>query len=422
MENLLPSFRSAPIMWRLPFRNLFRAPKRTLSTVVGIAASISLILVVAGILDSMTAMINFYFNRMLRYDANVIFFTPQSETTVSHIRTWPGVLHAEPSFQVGVTLMHERGEEDIAVLGVQRGTRMMGIMDPDLNPVDVPRQGLAVGADLMSILDLEPGQPITISLSAQLPPDALMLEGIQQVDPRRPGFRRQVLTPIRRMDEIEIERQVWITQPIYQPIGAITVMDIDEARRIFTREMELPPNAVTSIMVQTDSQYQAAIVQRLEDMPEAAAVADIAVMREEIDALLEFANTFIGVMFIFAIALAFVVLFNATIINILERTRETASLRALGASRSQIALIITVENLSTWLVGTIIGVPFGRWLGSYFMVLWQTETFHPRFQIEMSTYLLTVVGILITVLLSQMPGIRMLNRLNLASATKEIGG
>ncbi|MGB9588597.1 MAG: FtsX-like permease family protein, partial [Armatimonadota bacterium] len=127
-------------------------------------------------------------------------------------------------------------------------------------------------------------------------------------------------------------------------------------------------------------------------------------------------------MFAFGIALAFVVLFNATTINILERTRETASLRSLGFHRFQIGVMITIENLITWAAGMLVGLPVGRCLATLFMVLWRTETFHPRLYIYPSTYLLTIFGILITVLVSQLPGIRYVSRLNLASATKEISG
>lgn len=422
LENYIPALRNASFVWRLPFRNLFRAPKRTISTIIGIAASMSLILVVSGLTDSMTAMIEFYFNRMMRYDANVIFAYPQTEAAVSQIKTWMGVRDAEPSMQIGVTMIHEEGEEDVVVLGLPRNVRLTEVIAPDLTQTDVPLQGVAVGIDLMEMLDLSLGQPVTLSLSAQMPFDAALLEGEEQAAARGRGFRGRVQTPIRRADEIEVERQVPITKQIYQPIGAITVMNIDELRRLFGREMELPPNATTSIMVQTDTRYQTEVVSRLEDLPDAVAVVDVAAMRYEIDAMMEFANTFIGVMFSFAVALAFVVLFNATTINILERTRETASLRALGTGRWQIAYMLTIENLSTWLVGTIIGVPFGCWLAASFFVLWQTESFHPRLQIFTATYVLTVVGILATVLVSQLPGIRYLNRLNLASATKEVGG
>ena len=421
LETYIPALRKASYTWRLPLRNLMRMPKRTLSTIAGIAASIALILVTSGLINSVTSMINFYFENMLRYDAVAAFFVPRSEAEISQVKIWKGVLRAEPSMQLTVTMIYGEDQSvDIQVMGVERDTRLMMLIGPDRKPVPVPPTGIAIGDDFMEKRGLSVGSPVILALSQRLnlpPPTAG-----QAIGSASGGFRRQVLTPTRGIDRAEVERQVLITQEIYQPIGSMAVMNIDELRRLFTRGMNIPPNAMTGILVQANPRYLPEIVDRLYDLPGAAAVIDVSGLRDEIDTAMEFANTFVAVMFSFAVALAFVVLFNATTINILERTRETASLRALGASRLQIAAMLTIENLTTWLLGTIIGLPLGRLLAGYFMVFWQTETFHPRLHIFASTYLLTVFGILLTVLISQIPGIRYLNKLNLASATKETGG
>lgn len=419
LENYIPWLRNASYTWRLPFRELLRAPKRTLSTIAGIAASVALIISVAGLMNTITAMINFYFEEMLRYDAVVAYFGPRSEAQISQIRTITGVLDVEPSMQLGLTMHYgDNRSVDIQVIGVEPNTRLMTVIGADRRPVAVPPTGIAVGGDFMRIRGLAAGQPVILSYSERL--DLATLEGLQ--GPTDLGFRRRLLRPTRGIDRAEIERQVWITREVYQPIGNLVVMNIHEMRRLFTGGMNAPPNAVTAAIVQLDPEYSGRTLDRLRDLPGVATVVDIAGVRNEIDTAMEFANTFIAVMFAFAVSLAFVVLFNATTINILERTRETASIRALGTSRAQVAAMLTIENLTSWFLGTIIGIPLGIWLGATFMALWTTETFHPRLAIFTSTYVLTVVGILVTVLVSQLPGIRYLNRLNLASATKEITG
>lgn len=417
-ERWIPRLRRASFVLRLPLRNVMRSPKRTFATVAGISASVALILVTSGLMNSVTAMIEFYFKEVLKYNAAAVYFTPHSEAAISQVRTWKGVLRVEPVMQMNLKMVYGKGQSaDVQVMGVERGTQLTPLIGPDRKPVPIPPSGIAVSDDFMKTRNLHVGMPVILSLSQRLDPSILRSVG-------RPaaGFSGEVLEPTRGLDRIEASRRVWITQEAYQPVGNMVVMDIDELRRLFSRDMNTLPNAVSGILIKTEPEYTSEVVDRLYDLPGIATVLDVTELRKDIDEAMEFATTYITVMFAFGIALAFVVLFNATTINILERTRETASLRALGFHRFQIGAMIAIENLITWAAGMLVGLPVGRCLATLFMVLWRTETFHPRLYIYPSTYLLTIFGILITVLVSQLPGIRYVSRLNLASATKEISG
>lgn len=416
VENLMPRLKKASYTWRLPFRNLLRAPKRTLSTIAGIASSITLILVSSGLIDSTEAMIDFYFTRLLRYDAMVGFIHPQTEAYLSQVKTWKGVQRVEPLLQVPVKLVHGDREKVTAIFGVGRGTQLFDLTAPDGSSIPIPPTGIAMNGDLMDRLGLSLGQTVTLTLPRKTVPElAAMPPGIG-------AYRQQVLSRSRGLQEIIFRKQARVTHRIYQPIGNMTVMSIEQVRCFFGRELELPPDAMSAIMVKAEGRYLDEIRKKLYDLPGAASVVDIRDTRQEIDEMMETSRTFIMVMFGFAIALAFVVIFNATTMNILERTRETASMRALGVSRLQVAWMLTIENLTTWLLGTIIGLPLGRAMAGLFVSLYESELFHIQTAIFPRTYIWTVLAILLTVLASQIPGIRYLGRLDLASATKEVGG
>ena len=74
-------------------------------------------------------------------------------------------------------------------------------------------------------------------------------------------------------------------------------------------------------------------------------------------------------------------------------------------------------------IGVLIGLPFGRWFIHWFWLAAQTpeqqELFTFNVALKPETYVMTVVAIFVAVLLSQLPGLRILGRLNLAQATKE---
>ena len=416
IENLIPWLRRASYIWRLPFRQGLRSPKRTYSTVAGIASAIVLILVSSGLMDSTKAMLDFYFDRMLRYDAMVAFIHPQTEAHLSQVKTWKGVRRVEPLLQVPVKLVHGNREKVTTIFGVERDTQLFNLTSSDGSRVSIPRTGIAIGDSLMETLGLSLGQMVTLTL-----PEKTIPELAAMPPPGMESYRTQVFSRSRGLQEVTFRKQVRVARRTYQPVGTMTVMSIKELRCLFGRELEFPPDATSAVMVKADGPYLEEIREKLYNLSGAASVVDIRDTRQEINRMMETSRTFIAVMFGFAVALAFVVIFNATTMNVLERTRETASMRALGVGRWQIAWMVTIENLSTWAVGTMVGVPFGRWLAGYFVRLYESEMFHMQAVVFPRTYLWTVLGILLTVLVSQIPGIRYLSKLDLASATKEVG-
>jgi putative ABC transport system permease protein len=60
---------------------------------------------------------------------------------------------------------------------------------------------------------------------------------------------------------------------------------------------------------------------------------------------------------------ALIALINTLAINVLERTREIGTLRAVGATRRQVRRMITAESLLLAATGTLFGLLAGLWLG-----------------------------------------------------------
>ena len=69
-----------------------------------------------------------------------------------------------------------------------------------------------------------------------------------------------------------------------------------------------------------------------------------------------------------AAALAFVVLYNLTNINISERQREIATLKVLGFTPGEVDAYIYRETVLLSLIGAIVGMPLGIVM-EYFVVL-----------------------------------------------------
>ena len=82
-----------------------------------------------------------------------------------------------------------------------------------------------------------------------------------------------------------------------------------------------------------------------------------------------------------AVLIALVGVANTLSLSVIERTRESATLRAIGMTRGQLRRSLAVEALLLSLVSGVVGVVLGTlfgWLGSYMVFSLYGDTRVPR--------------------------------------------
>ncbi|HOK53158.1 MAG TPA: FtsX-like permease family protein [Armatimonadota bacterium] len=414
-------------IWRLPIRNVFRSPKRSLGAIAGVVSAVVLIFVSGGLLDSSEETIEFYFDNVQKYDVQVGFLNPQQEFVIDRVRNWQGVEKVEPVLQLPAEI-EKNGESELTlVYGLVSGTRLLQLQSPDGGTVDIPSEGVLMGEATAERMGVTVGQQIRFSLPEMAVPESVDVPivptpfpGAIQV-PGSFGYRAAILSPSRSAVEAELDTRVRVVGLTYQPVGNALAMSIHYARRIYGNALELPPNAINGAIIQADPRYVDEIQDKLYNLPGVAQVDVSQYTREEIDELLKAFNTFVYVMLGFSITLSTIIMFNATIMNVIERSREISSLRTLGTPRWMMAAMITIENLIYWFAGMVLGLPLGKYVSAFFVNLYQSESFNMRPAISERTVIWTIVGILLAVLVAQLPAIRYVNRLDLAKSAKEIG-
>jgi putative ABC transport system permease protein len=119
------------------------------------------------------------------------------------------------------------------------------------------------------------------------------------------------------------------------------------------------------------------------------------------------------------IALGVAIIFNSVTVNVLERRREIAIMRAIGMSSARIAFILTLENLAVGLLGVIIGLPLGYYVASYFFSMYESDLFSMSTVILPRSYIIAALAALIILFISQIPPIRQIYRLRLPTVTKD---
>jgi putative ABC transport system permease protein len=102
-------------------------------------------------------------------------------------------------------------------------------------------------------------------------------------------------------------------------------------------------------------------------------------------------NIIILVMLIAAGALAFVVVYNLTNINISERTREIATIKVLGFKHSETNMYIFRENFVMGAVGIVLGGVIGYFLAQFMLRTVEVDMVKFVKDIEATSYLYAVL-------------------------------
>ena len=122
-------------------------------------------------------------------------------------------------------------------------------------------------------------------------------------------------------------------------------------------------------------------------------------IRENFASMIESLNFIVIVLIISAGALAFVVLYNLTNVNISERLREIATLKVLGFNEQEVNAYVYKENIILTLIGAFFGIFLGKVLHLVIMVVVELDLIMFGRNIELISYIISVI---ITVLFAMM--------------------
>ena len=121
-----------------------------------------------------------------------------------------------------------------------------------------------------------------------------------------------------------------------------------------------------------------------------------------------------------AAALAFVVLYNLTNINITERIREIATIKVLGFYPGETSAYVFRENNALTFLGMLVGLPLGKWLHAYVMSQIRIDTIAFDVRIAWQS---VVFSMLLTAVFAAIVNVVMyfkLRRISMAESLKSI--
>ena len=365
---------------RIILRNLERKPIQALLSIMGIALAVALLVTGGFSQDAMQYMIDAQFRTVQRDDVTIVFNEPRPARTRYEIDRLPGVLYAEPFRTVAARLRFEHRSHKIAIMGLEPATELRQLVDRHLQPVNLPLDGLLLSSKLAEILGVRPGDLLTVEvLEAARPTRRVAVTGL--VDE---------LIGLSAYMDIHALNQLMREGATIS--GAFLAVDSDRLDRLYTQLKRTP--AVTSVALRkaTIQQFQETIAQSQ------GVVTTIQV--------------------VFACIIAFGVVYNAARIALSERGRELATLRIIGFSKLQVAVILLGEQAVLLIAAIPLGFVLGYGLSALMSVAFNTELYRFPLVVSRASYAFAFVVIVVAGLVSGWLVRRQCDRLDLIAVLK----
>ena len=133
-------------------------------------------------------------------------------------------------------------------------------------------------------------------------------------------------------------------------------------------------NTYFTVMNDTGEEAQKELGEKLMAMEGVQALSFVKDTRESFGNTVKNLNYVVALIIVSAAALAFVVLYNLTNINITERIREIATIKVLGFYDSEVSAYVFRENILLTLIGDAVGLVAGIWLHKFVIQVAQTDS------------------------------------------------
>ena len=153
------------------------------------------------------------------------------------------------------------------------------------------------------------------------------------------------------------------------------------------------------------------------DARNVSAVSVTSDFRDRIDTMMVSMNYIVLLVVASAGALAFIVLYNLTNINITERIREIATIKVLGFYAGETAQYVFRENILLTAIATVVGLPLGKALHTFVMSQVKVDSLSFDMYISPVSYLL---GIIITFVFAFLVNLVMQRKLAKISMTESL--
>lgn len=303
-------------------RNIFRNKMRLTMCVAGVVGCMAIIITAFGISDSNDRFFSMLFDKLHRYDLQVLLKADATEAQYKRIQSTDGVEVCEYQMVLTAAFKHD-GKKETSSITVSEDEISLMLLDINSGFVmKMPGKGAVVSSVLARKLNIQAGDMLEAEISGTN--RKIHVEAVQI---------------LKNINGIYVGRSAWrALGQEYRPTAVYI-------------SASAPERAKDKI---SDYEFVLAVKQKGEIVA-------------SIESQLGTVKVMVFILTVFGGVLAFVVLYNLGIMNYFERTRELATLMVLGFYDKEIKVLVLRENTIFTIAGIILGIPFGIWFHSFLM-------------------------------------------------------
>lgn len=384
MERIGFLWKRMKFLHKVTARNVFRFKKRMLMMIVGIAGCTALVLTGLGVRDSVVNLAEFQYSDIDTHDIEVVFSDTITEDNMEEVSdvAGDGMTGSVSLYKTSVEYHTDSAVKTVYVVAAEPDSldeymhfeRMEGAGT-------YPKYGeIFLSQKIAEIADVHAGDSITFT-DTDAGEVTLTIGGIY-------------------------ENYVWH----YAYMTPETYADY------FKKEYE--PN--TMYVNVKDDETAFSVGAKLRKMDGVMNVMVVPEMKERIENMMSMMNAVVWLVIGSAGALAFIVLFNLSNINITERQREIATIKVLGFYPRETGAYVFRENLVLTLMGIVVGLPLGILLHRFVMNQIQVDMVAFKVMIMPVSFLLSVVIVLLFLKVVDVVMRRKIDRIDMAESLKSI--
>ena len=340
LERIRPLWKRMSFTWKVTIRNLFRYKKRFWMTVIGIGGCTALIITGFGVRNSLYDIFDKQYDQITPYSAQVSLMDNITDDELTEIaavldgcglvKEWMPVSSQPVTAESGSRSM-DSNVYLFTVSDQEQFSRFVHLRHRlDGDGVSLSQEGAVITEKLADMLDVGVGDTITL------------------VD----GDNRRAEVTITDLTENYVFHYIYITEECYESLFG-QASEINSLMVTYTDDTEENSDAVAEQLIPLSG---VSSVSRIENTKntfiEGMKGVDYAVV----------------IITVSAAALAFVVLFNLTNINITERMRELATLKVLGFYTGELNAYIYRENIFLTIFGILLGLVLGKFLHQWLII------------------------------------------------------
>jgi putative ABC transport system permease protein len=305
-------------------RNIERRPWRALLTSAALALATGILVVPSAFRDGIDYVMDYQWDIIQRQTAFVALIEGAPARALSDLQHLPGVILAEPVRNAPVEIRNGSRMRRLNVQGLHQHSVLNRVIDANDREILLPAHGLVLSSKLAEVLGVNAGDEVNL----------------------------------RVLDGKRAELRVRIAGLSEDFAGTAAFMELDALNRLLG-EGDLINGAYLSVAAGSWREF----LRELKQIPRTASLLVKDSIRNSFRKTTAESIGLIQRLYLtFATVVAFGIVYNSARISLSERQRELATLRVVGFTRGEVAVVLVGELALL----TLVALPAGLLIGSFF--------------------------------------------------------